>query len=378
MSTSLIPERPLLISPTLAATIGLDEAVLLHVISELMVQQPAVYRQQKRWAEVPDAALSKALPFWDFGHIIQVLHSLQELGLVLCETVSGKPENRLLAVNQPDKHAPQNQIPATPAPKPKPAPASMPAPVAAPASAPMSATKSVPAGTGGAATLIPSNWQPDATLMQLCAQRNIPADFIAQEVPAFVVYWRERGKAQYSWHNTFLSWMVARWEKQRAFHGAKDLETTMSANWLPSEEAVSILEHAGISLGFIEDAVPEFVLYWREKGISVSEWNSKFIAHVRRQWVRYTHTLENDTTPRPIPPDFKPDPACFDVLSMANIDLDFAWAQVPEFMLYWQDRNEVQASWNTKFLQHVKFKWAQQMQPSQPLLDKLTDRSWAD
>ncbi|HHX83474.1 MAG TPA: hypothetical protein GX696_10895 [Pseudomonadaceae bacterium] len=152
----------------------------------------------------------------------------------------------------------------------------------------------------------------------------------------------------------------------------------MSRDWLPSADAMSILEHAGVSLAFIEDAVPEFVLYWRERGVSMSEWNSKFIAHVRRQWLRYTHTLHNDTTPRPIPADFKPDPACFEVLAMANIDADFASNQLPEFILYWQDRNEAHASWNTRFLQHVKFKWAQQMQPNQQLLDKLTDRSWAD
>ena len=38
MSSSLIPERPLIISPTLAATIGLEEAVMLHVLSELMLR----------------------------------------------------------------------------------------------------------------------------------------------------------------------------------------------------------------------------------------------------------------------------------------------------------------------------------------------------
>lgn len=374
MTSSLIPERLLLISPTLAATIGLDEAVLLHVISELLIQHAPVYRQQKRWAEIPDTILCKALPFWNFSRIMQVMQSLHELGLVLCEPIPGNSQTRLLAINQPDKHAPVDQardqvkqqtINQTSA-----------------HSKPVAPVKAAPAGlqqgTGGAATLIPPNWQPDATLVQLCQQRNVPAEFIEQEVPAFVLYWRERAKVQYSWHHTFLSWIVSSWEKQRSFQGSKDLEAKMSADWLPSEDAVSILEHASISIGFIEDAVPEFVLFWRERGVSTSEWNSKFIAHVRRQWVRYTHTLENDNTPRPIPPDFQPDPACFDVLAMANIDGDFAVAQLPEFILYWQDRNEVQSSWNTKFLQHVKFKWAQHMQPGTALLDKLTDRSWAD
>jgi hypothetical protein len=383
MSSSLIPERPLLISPTLAATIGLEEAVLLHVISELLLQHPPLWRQQRRWAEISDATLYQALPFWNSEQVQRILRSLQSLGLVLGEAVPTRPQNRLLAINQPDTAAPRDTAAAAPAAQPSPfqTPAFRPSPAAAAATHPASPRPQpgLQAGTGGAATPIPADWRPDATLLQLCAQRNVPQDFIEREVPAFVLYWRERGKLQYSWQQTFLNWIVTRWEKQRSFQGARELETTMHPGWLPSEEAVSILEHAGISLSFIEDAVPEFVLYWRERGVSNSEWNSKFIAHVRRQWVKYTHALEHDTTPRPIPPDFQPDPACLDVLAMANIDLDFALAQLPEFILYWQDRKEAHGSWNTKFLQHVKFRWAQQMQPAgQPLLERLTDRSWAD
>jgi hypothetical protein len=47
-------------------------------------------------------------------------------------------------------------------------------------------------------------------------------------------------------------------------------------------------------------------------------------------------------------------------------------------VLYWQDRNEIHRSWITIFLQHVKFKWAQQSQVGQNLLARITDRSWAD
>lgn len=39
MNSTLIPERPLLISPTLAATIGLEETVMLHVLGELIAMR---------------------------------------------------------------------------------------------------------------------------------------------------------------------------------------------------------------------------------------------------------------------------------------------------------------------------------------------------
>ena len=371
MSTSLIPERPLLISPTLAATIGLQEAVFLHVISELQLQHTPVYRQQRRWSEINQSTLINALPFWDPAEIKRVQRSVQDLGLLLVESVQGSDLTCLYAINQEDNRTNEKT--------PQPAKSGRTSAVMTGTASYSTQPRSTPyQNSSGTASYIPPDWQPDPTLYQQCQQRNIPRQFVEQEVQSFVMYWRERQKTQYSWHQTFLTWIVTKWEKQRSFQGAKELETEMSANWLPSEEAVCILEHAGVNLGFIEDAVPEFVLYWRERGIVTSTWSTKFIAHVRRQWERYSHTLENDTTPRPIPPNFQPSPACFDVLAMANIDAEFAHAQVKEFILYWRDRNDIYPSWNTKFLQHVKYQWAQQMHNSQPLLDKLADRSWAN
>ena len=64
MSSSLIPERPLLISPTLAATIGLEETVMLHVLSEMKLRMPVMFRDNLRWLEVNLEALSDAMPFW--------------------------------------------------------------------------------------------------------------------------------------------------------------------------------------------------------------------------------------------------------------------------------------------------------------------------
>jgi hypothetical protein len=361
MTTSLIPERPLLISPTLAATIGLDEAVMLHVISELLLVHPPHYRQQRRWAEISFDTLVSALPFWQAADIRRVQRSLQELGLLLVETGPGNAQAQLYAINQPDAKSP-----------------------AAPVSQATPPQARIPASpfqsSSGSASVIPPNWQPDPDLYKQCQQRNVPREFVEREVPAFVLYYRERQKTQYSWSHTFLSWVVSAWERQRSVQGAKEQEAAMHSGWLPDQEAVDILEHAGISRSFIEDTIPEFILFWRERGTVTSGWSSKFIAHVRRQWERYTNALENDTTPRPIPPDFMPSPACLEVLALAKIDIDFALARVKEFILYWQDRREVHGSWNTRFWQHVKYQWGQHtnQNPGKPLLDKLTDRSWAE
>src|SRR5690606_33273314 len=112
----------------------------------------------------------------------------------------------------------------------------------------------------------------------------------------------------------------------------------------PSADAVQILQRSGVSPTFIEDAVPEFLLYWRERGEAASTWNSKFIAHIRRQWARYSSALEHERDPHPIPSNWQPSEDVQDILRMANIDLAFARELLPEFILFWRDAGTPQRS----------------------------------
>ncbi|MGI9293419.1 MAG: DnaT-like ssDNA-binding domain-containing protein, partial [Pseudomonadales bacterium] len=97
------------------------------------------------------------------------------------------------------------------------------------------------------------------------------------------------------------------------------------------------------------------------------------------------------------PNSWQPSKDVYDILRMANIDCEFADGLVKEFILFWRDTKQLHASWNTKFLQHVKFHWAKQHQLStahheskaqqsnpgsrrtkdRSLADDLSDRSWA-
>lgn len=368
MTSSLIPERPLLISPTLAATIGLEEAVMLHVISELTLQHPPQYRNRRRWVALPWSQLCAHLPFWDNPEVSRVYQNLLEKGLLLSEKVSGREQAVWVAINQAERSSATSAPPIA----------------AAPPQAPMDVFS--PRNEGGQARPISPDWQPDQTLYRQCLQQHgIPRDFIEQRVASFVMYHHERGKAQYSWHNTFLKWVLREWRQEESHRGARERASDMSASWRPDEDAMSILEHAHIPRDFIEDSVPEFVLYWRERGMVTSTWNTKFIAHVRRQWAKYSAMVESDSQPRPVPANYEPSPACYEVLAMANIDQNFARAQIPEFILYWQERGEANTAWHTRFLQHVKYKWASrahaELPPNEQLettLQRMTDRSWAE
>ena len=105
-------------------------------------------------------------------------------------------------------------------------------------------------------------------------------------------------------------------------------------------DAMEIMERGGISRDFIEQAVPEFILYWRERGAAPKELNSKFIQHIRIQWARYSSSLEHSTEPKRIVDHWQPSDDVYDILRMSHIDLDFARGLLPEFIVYWKDSNQ--------------------------------------
>ena len=212
------------------------------------------------------------------------------------------------------------------------------------------------------AGLLGQRWQPDEDLLQLLAlNHNIPRQFALDQLEDFILYWCERNEVSHAWGSRYRQHVLRQWRLQEgrpqpssqpASHS--DLQNT----WYPSIDALQILERTGISREFIEDTIPEFVLYWRERGDNTGTWNSKFIAHIRRQWARYSNALEHDQEPRPIAVNWQPSEDVYDILRMANIDIQFACELLPEFILFWRDAGTPQRSWNTKFLQHIKYQWA--------------------
>ena len=333
----------MLISPTLAATIGLEEAVMLQTMADLIEYREKVSYDEKAldWIKVSYADLQRILPFWEPDDIKRIHASLQSLGMLRVELA--EPGDEIyLAIN--DQVHPKTNKTDTPART----PASKQAPV----------SKAVSSGN---ASLIPLAWEPDQNWIRLCKQHSIPEDFIHKLVPEFVSYWRDRGQSRFSWGNAFYKHVLKEWRNEQTRRGAHELASTMSEDWFPSPDAVGILENSGINLSFIEDAVPEFVLYWRERGVVHGAWNTKFIEHIRRQWAKFSASFGRDDTPRVIPDDWHPSVDCYEILQLAEIDEEWAKGRVPEFVMYWKDSQQVKSSWNTVFLQFIKQEWARQL-----------------
>ena len=252
--------------------------------------------------------------------------------------------------------------------------------------------------TPRSAKSIGSSWQPQSDTLRQLAQLGVTDQFARQQIPQFVTYWRNRNISHHSWEAKFIKEVWREWQRAQTANFQKSKELPMSSDWRPSQDALNIRTGQGeINKNFVEDAIPEFILYWRSKGDLSSTWDSKFVQHVRHQWHFYSGIINQDTLPQPMSADWQPKESVYDVLQMANIERQFAEQLVAEFVLYWQENGSAQSSWSTKFLQYVKRQWARHTQPqvanknygkqhgSNPtsrirdrnIIDALSDRSWA-
>ena len=75
--------------------------------------------------------------------------------------------------------------------------------------------------------------------------------------------------------------------------------------------------------------------------------------------------------------DWEPDESCYDVLKLSGIKKKFAKQQLAEFRIFWIDSKEIMTSWNSKFIQHVKFKWYKKNPNASGIISRLNDKEWA-
>jgi hypothetical protein len=368
---SLIPEKPIAFSPTLAATLGLEEAILLQILQECTDHYDSTVSSGFSWTTVPGKNLLALTPFWGEQDIRRLSSSLHEKGLLLMSgSAFSSTQDFRFAFNESSSASQKNPTPQT----------------------------AIASSKGHSAKTIGNNWQPSEDCLRQLAQLGVTHEFAHQQIPQFIAYWRERNVPRHSWEAKFIKEVWRNWQQQESDNYRKSKEQAMNSGWRPSQDALDILCNKGaINANFIEDAIPEFVLYWRDTGQTSNTWDSKFIQHVRRQWQYFSGIMDQDKMPQVMSAKWQPKPSVYDVLQMANIDRQFAERLIPEFVLYWQENGSAQCSWSTKFLQYVKRQWASHIQPQtlgknygkqqgpdstgrirdRNIIDALSDRSWA-
>lgn len=392
----LISEQTITISANLAATIGLDEAVLLAVLNN------AASLQHQNWARLKSNTLRKQLPFWDDAKIQQVMQSLISNGLIVFNgPLFPQADGIIYNFNQPSA-----QPMATTQPAAQPNPIQQPASVAPPIAGqqPQHSAMATQPGVNRAQPM-QKNWQPTPDTLRRLEQHGIQPSFSLAQLDAFILQSQEQGQNRNDWNSRFFNFVKSkavfaqndanrnREPMATGFQANPEQNTPMYPGWQPREEALEILINAGINQQFIQDTVAEFVLYWSERGTVNKTWNSKFIIHVRRQWERFIATDHDASKPTIIDEQWRPSADCFDIIDMAHIDRDFAEQLIPEFILYWRESKQALSGWNSRFLQYIKQQWAKRLttggahgnqtaaQPNyttaQGSIQRLSDTSWA-
>lgn len=381
-----LPEAPLLVYPSLAIEYGVEEALMMSVLQQLLPflqgfeQTPQGAGQPSlTWYSITEANMLAAAPFWRAHDIQRICTNLREAGVISIASAPYTQSHHLkiafkaMAQNQHTRLA--QQSPRAPTPEHD--------------YSGLAAHNPALASNASSPNIIAPHWQPTRETLAQLAQHNIPDTFALNHVAEFITYWRDRKEPARSWEAKFFNQVIHKWRDHQSNKNQRPQNTLISKDWRPSEDAMEVLSlHAAIPRAFIEDAVPEFVLYWREQNSTCDNWNRRFRDHVNRQWARFSSTLQHDTTPKRIADGWQPSRDVYDVLRLANIDLQFAQNIIPEFVIYWRDSNQTHTSWNTRFLQYVKRCWAQRSANSQntqqsstrdlSLEALVTDRSWAN
>ncbi len=376
-------------SPGLAATIGLEEAVLLQHLQQLFEHREAQERQNYAWLSIERAYLECTLPFWAPKDLQRITRSLADKGVLLIDSppLTGSDtlvfalNEKIASRTQAQANAPET-APSDKAPQRSTHSAISSWAQSNPNAASASGKTAIPNGPISddplttpppvqprRATVLPMLWEPSEDLLQLLnLNHNIPRQFALDQIEDFIFYWRERGEVSHAWENKFRQHVIANWrrhEQEEAEAFLKPDLKPLDKHWRPSLDALEIMQRNNIPADFIEEAIPEFILYWRERGAAPKELNSKFIQHIRIQWARYSTSLDHNTEPTRITKNWQPAEDVYDILELSHIDIAFARALLPEFIVYWRDSNQVQTSWNSKFLKHVKYHWAKRHQMQQ-------------
>ena len=309
-------------SKEIANTIGLEEAVLLEHLKQEESLNGQVSMQQ----------ICSDISFWSNKKILEVLSQLIKTGLINEIIVDGVPH---FSSKKHNKKTPNNNK---------------------------------------------DKWVPDKDVIDQINEYGIPEDFANLQVDDFKKLHEERNEKDINWGIKFIRFVIKKWRYKEVEDNKKMKTKPIDKNWVPDMDAKEILINSGINEDFIDKEVPEFILYWTERKEESDIWNSKFIAHIRRQWGRFKDIKENDNSPSVMTSDWNPNSDFFDILEMTDIPKEFAENAKPEFVMYWKESGQSLNSWNSKFLQHVKYQWERtnKAQPPQfsKQIDKRIESSW--
>ena len=221
------------------------------------------------------------------------------------------------------------------------------------------------------------NFYPSEDLVKQACNLGIEEDFLGDQLPSFNLFWKGKDLKPHLKESKFLQYALKNWREKEKIEYQESKKVLIDNNWQPSEDARSILKGLEIGDSFIENLLPEFILFWKEKRIKSNSWNSTFLNHAKKQWARKNFKLDSDKEDQPMSKDWLPSEDCIKVLEVTNIPVDFIESKIPEFRLYWIDSGEISSNWNNKFINFIKNSWEKDSKKSSNILERLANTEWA-
>lgn len=224
-SRALIAEPPLLVLPSLAVAVGLNQAILLQQLHFLgLTRRPD--RRGDRWVEMGNSDLLHTFPFWSRNTVWRMVYQLRDLGLVTVRQADGG-ENayRLeypaieLAVAKAT-HPKMGRDPAQTGEGTLPKMGSPTIKELSEKSSKQHAGEDDSQAPQGPAPLEPMSleWKPDDVTAAVIRRTGVPDSFVAEVLPEFRLYWMGQGTMK-PWGATFAGHVRRQWAmkpKERA------------------------------------------------------------------------------------------------------------------------------------------------------------------
>lgn len=139
----------------------------------------------------------------------------------------------------------------------------------------------LPPGNSPSTSVITNNWTPSENVYEVLSMGNIEKEFIDSKLPQFKLYWIEKNVAKDDWNHKFVNFIRQEWVKNQSYNNGEPYQ--IDFDWEPSKAVYEILEMAGIKKSFTKLHLNDFVLYWKENGLALRSWNTKFVEFIRRK-----------------------------------------------------------------------------------------------
>lgn len=253
-----IPEQPLLIYPSLAENFGLEEALLLGIYHQLS-QRMGLRLRSGTEIKLDTQSWRQLVPFWSQDQIAMVTNSLISQGAI--DASVSKTLVKIVLLQEQGHAAPKTNEPSI---------------VAEPEMEMVSRLQVVdqPPPTIDQPPPLGMAQPPQRPVPPVQQQRQQPAPAQRTPAPAF------GGSTGWRRHKSELQVIFEQHEERNQhLH-------TMFLGWQPTANFFELLPRHGISEEFARSCIDEFVLYWVNRDRRETNWDQKFLAWVKRDWVQ--------------------------------------------------------------------------------------------